>query len=45
MLMPRENEPLSVELISPMAMDEGLQFAVYDGDSTVGSGVVIKKIA
>jgi len=44
MCMPGDNVPLSVELISPVAMDEGLRFAIREGGRTVGSGVVTKVI-
>lgn len=42
MVMPGDNTGLKVELISPIAMDEGLRFAVREGGRTVGSGVVSK---
>lgn len=44
MCMPGDNVRLSVELISPIAMDEGLRFAIREGGRTVGSGVVTKVI-
>jgi elongation factor Tu len=45
MVMPGDNARLSVELISPIAMDEGLRFAIREGGRTVGAGVVTKIIA
>jgi elongation factor Tu len=36
---------LTVELIAPIAMDEGLRFAIREGGRTVGAGVVAKIIA
>jgi elongation factor Tu len=44
MVMPGDNTNLTVELISPIAMDEGLRFAVREGGRTVGAGVVSKII-
>ena len=40
MVMPGDNASLSVELICPIAMDEGLRFAIREGGRTVGAGVV-----
>ncbi|MBD3752215.1 MAG: elongation factor Tu [Micrococcales bacterium] len=40
MVMPGDNVSLSVKLIAPIAMDEGLRFAIREGGRTVGSGVV-----
>ena len=40
MVMPGDNVQLSVELIHPIAMDEGLRFAIREGGRTVGAGVV-----
>ena len=40
MVMPGDNVALSVKLIAPIAMDEGLRFAIREGGRTVGSGVV-----
>ena len=40
MVMPGDNVPLEVELISPIAMEKGLRFAVREGGKTVGAGVV-----
>ena len=45
MVMPGDNVRLSVELISPIAMEEGLRFAIREGGRTVGAGVVTKVIA
>jgi elongation factor Tu len=42
MVMPGDNTNLSVELITPIAMDEGLRFAIREGGRTVGAGVVTK---
>ncbi len=42
MVMPGDNVTVSVELIAPIAMDEGLRFAIREGGRTVGSGVVAK---
>ena len=42
MVMPGDNTPMSVELIQPIAMDEGLQFAIREGGRTVGAGRVTK---
>ena len=42
MCMPGDNAKLSIELISPIAMDEGVRFAIREGGRTVGSGVVTK---
>ena len=40
MVMPGDNIAITVELIAPIAMDEGLRFAIREGGRTVGSGVV-----
>ena len=42
MVMPGDNVKMSVELISPIAMEEGLRFAIREGGKTVGAGVVAK---
>jgi len=42
MIMPGDNAELTVELITPIAMDQGLRFAIREGGRTVGSGVVSK---
>ncbi|MCK3127675.1 elongation factor Tu, partial [Escherichia coli] len=44
MVMPGDNVELSVELIQPVAMDEGLRFAIREGCRTVGAGVVAKVV-
>ncbi len=43
--MPGDNVTLSVELIAPIAMEEGVRFAIREGGRTVGAGVVTKVIA
>ena len=43
--MPGENVSLEVELIAPIAMEEGLRFAIREGGRTVGAGVVSKILA
>jgi elongation factor Tu len=42
MVMPGDNIQMTVELIAPIAMDQGLRFAIREGGRTVGSGVVSK---
>jgi elongation factor Tu len=42
MIMPGDNAELNVELITPIAMDQGLRFAIREGGRTVGAGVVSK---
>jgi elongation factor Tu len=42
MVMPGDNVKLSVTLIQPVAMEEGLRFAIREGGRTVGAGVVTK---
>jgi len=44
MVMPGDNIRMEVELIQPIAMDEGLRFAIREGGKTVGAGVVTKII-
>ena len=44
MVMPGDNIKITVELISPIAMEEGLRFAIREGGRTVGAGVVSKVI-
>ena len=44
MVMPGDNVTVKVELIAPIAMDEGLKFAIREGGRTVGAGVVSKII-
>ena len=41
MCMPGDNVDMSVELITPIAIEKGLRFAIREGGRTVGSGVVI----
>ena len=45
MVMPGDNVNMEVSMISPIAMDEGLRFAIREGGRTVGAGVVTKIIA
>ena len=45
MVMPGDNVKMTVELINPVAMDEGLRFAIREGGRTVGAGVVSKIVA
>ena len=40
MVMPGDNVSMDVELIAPIAMDDGLRFAIREGGRTVGAGVV-----
>ncbi|MCP3971306.1 MAG: elongation factor Tu, partial [Rhodobacteraceae bacterium] len=42
MVMPGDNISFEAELIAPIAMEEGLRFAIREGGRTVGSGVVAK---
>jgi elongation factor Tu len=42
MVMPGDNVTLNVVLIQPIAMEEGLRFAIREGGHTVGAGVVVK---
>jgi elongation factor Tu len=42
MVMPGDNVQMEIELITPIAMDEGLRFAIREGGRTVGAGVVTK---
>ena len=42
MVMPGDNVEMAVELIQPVAMDEGLRFAIREGSRTVGAGRVTK---
>jgi len=44
MVMPGDNTTMTVELIKPIAMDEGLRFAIREGGRTVGAGRVVKII-
>jgi elongation factor Tu len=45
MVMPGDNVSMAIELIAPIAMDEGLRFAIREGGRTVGAGVVAKIVA
>ena len=45
MVMPGDNVKMTVELIMPIAMEEGLRFAIREGGRTVGAGVVTKIVA
>jgi elongation factor Tu len=40
MVLPGDNVKMNVELIQPVAMDQGLRFAIREGGRTVGAGVV-----
>jgi elongation factor Tu len=42
MVMPGDNVRMKVDLIAPIAMEEGLRFAIREGGRTVGAGVVSK---
>ncbi|MCK6427412.1 MAG: elongation factor Tu, partial [Burkholderiaceae bacterium] len=44
MVMPGDNVSIEVKLIAPIAMEEGLRFAIREGGRTVGAGVVAKII-
>ena len=44
MVMPGDNAEMNVELIQPIAMEEGLRFAIREGGRTVGAGVVTEII-
>ena len=44
MCMPGDNTAMTVELINPIAMEEGLRFAIREGGRTVGAGRVTKII-
>jgi elongation factor Tu len=44
MVMPGDNVAIKVALIQPIAMEEGLRFAIREGGRTVGAGVVSKVI-
>ncbi|MCA2970728.1 MAG: elongation factor Tu, partial [Acidobacteriaceae bacterium] len=45
MVMPVDNVQLAIELITPVAMDKGLRFAIREGGRTVGAGTVTEIIA
>jgi elongation factor Tu len=40
MVMPGDNVPLEIELITPIAMEKGLRFAIREGGHTVGAGTI-----
>jgi elongation factor Tu len=42
MVMPGDNVQMTVQLIAPIAMEQGLRFAIREGGRTVGAGVVAK---
>jgi elongation factor Tu len=44
MVMPGDNVTIDAEVITPIAMEEGLRFAIREGGRTVGAGVVAKII-
>ena len=44
MVMPGDNIKMQVKLIAPIAMEDGLRFAIREGGRTVGAGVVTKVI-
>ena len=44
MCMPGDNVVMNIELITPIAIEEGLRFAIREGGRTVGSGVVTEII-
>jgi elongation factor Tu len=44
MVMPGDNVTVDIELITPIAVDDGLRFAIREGGRTVGAGVVAKII-
>jgi elongation factor Tu len=44
MVMPGDNIGLTIELITPVAMDKGLRFAIREGGRTVGAGTVTEII-
>ncbi|VVE59157.1 Elongation factor Tu [Pandoraea iniqua] len=45
MVMPGDNVSITVKLIAPIAMTEGLRFAIREGGRTVGAGVVATIVA
>ncbi|MBA3691225.1 MAG: elongation factor Tu, partial [Actinobacteria bacterium] len=44
MVMPGDNVEMNVEMIAPIAMEEGLRFAIREGGRTVGAGRVTKVV-
>jgi elongation factor Tu len=45
MVMPGDNVRMEVDLITPIAMEDGLRFAIREGGRTVGAGVITSVIA
>jgi elongation factor Tu len=45
MVMPGDNVSLAIELITPIAMEKGLRFAIREGGHTVGAGTVTEILA
>ena len=45
MVMPGDNVSMTIELITPIAIEKGLRFAIREGGRTVGSGVVSEILA
>ncbi|MBM3788405.1 MAG: elongation factor Tu, partial [Acidobacteria bacterium] len=45
MVMPGDNVQMEIELITPVAMDKGLRFAIREGGRTVGAGTVAEIVA
>ena len=45
MVMPGDNITMTIELITPVALEEGLRFAIREGGRTVGAGVITKVLA
>jgi elongation factor Tu len=45
MVMPGDNVKMTVKLITPVAMEEGMRFAIREGGHTVGAGVITKVVA
>jgi elongation factor Tu len=44
MVMPGDNITMGVKLITPVALEEGIRFAIREGGRTVGAGVVVKVV-
>ena len=44
MVMPGDNATMKVKLIAPVALEDGLHFAIREGSKTVGAGVITKVI-
>ncbi|MBI2685037.1 MAG: elongation factor Tu, partial [Acidobacteria bacterium] len=45
MVMPGDNVQMEIELITPVAMDKGLRFAIREGGRTVGAGTVAEIVS